>query len=146
MRLTAMSDYSLRVLMYLGSADRHRLCTIAEIAQAYGISENHLMKVVNRLAQHGFVETIRGRSGGVRLGKTAIEIRLGDVLRAMEDDFDLVECFGTSDACRITSVCRLKHVVRRALEAYFAEFDSWTLADVIANRQSLRAELSQSQH
>src|SRR5262249_6758764 len=83
MRLTVLSDYSLRMLMYLGAQDK-RLCTIAEIAQAYGISENHLMKVANRLAQCGFIESVRGRGGGLRLGKPAEAITLGAVLRAME--------------------------------------------------------------
>jgi Rrf2 family nitric oxide-sensitive transcriptional repressor len=135
-----MSDYSLRVLMYLGSSDG-RLCTISEIAQAYRISENHLMKVVNRLGQTGLVETVRGRNGGLRLGKAAQSIRLGDVLRAIEEDFNLVECFGLDDACRITRVCRLKHALRRALKAYLAELDAWTLADIVSNRQSLRSAL-----
>ncbi|MBS0234696.1 MAG: Rrf2 family transcriptional regulator [Proteobacteria bacterium] len=143
MRLTAMSDYSLRVLMYLGSSD-DRLCTIAEIARAYGISENHLMKVVNRLGQSGLVETVRGRNGGLRLGQDPQAIRLGEVLRATEEDFDLVECFGPDDTCRITRVCRLKHALRRALKAYLAELDGWTLADIISNRQSLRSELNQT--
>lgn len=135
-----MSDYSLRVLMYLGSRD-DQLCTISEIARAYGISENHLMKVVNRLSQRGFVEAVRGRNGGLKLGKAAPAIRLGEVLRATEEDFDLVECFGSQDTCRITRVCRLKHALRRALRAYFAELDAWTLADIVSNRQSLRSVL-----
>ncbi|MBS0252781.1 MAG: Rrf2 family transcriptional regulator [Proteobacteria bacterium] len=138
MRLTLMSDYALRVLMYLGS-QTDRLSTIAEISQSYGISENHLMKVVNRLSQLGFVEAIRGRGGGLRLGKPPAEIGLGEVLRLTEEDFDIVECFGSEKACRITGACRLKHVLRRALTAYFAELDSWTLADLVSNRKALRA-------
>lgn len=143
MRLTVLSDYSLRVLMYLG-ARGDRLCTIAEIAQAYGISENHLMKVANRLAQCGFVESVRGRGGGLRLGKPADAITLGAVLRAMEDDFQLVECFGTDDKCRITKACRLKHALQRALKAYFAELDAWTLADIVENREELNAVFEQA--
>lgn len=138
MRLTLMSDYALRVLMYLG-AQSDRLSTISEIAQSYGISENHLMKVVNRLGQFGFVETISGRGGGLRLGKPASSIGLGAVLRTAEEDFDIVECFGTENACRITSACRLKLVLRRALKAYFAELDAWTLEDLVSNRKALRA-------
>ena len=141
MRLTVLSDYSLRVLMYLGIHD-DRLCTISEIAQAYGISENHLMKVVNRLGQGGFIETIRGRGGGVRLAKSASSVSLAEVLRATEEDFQLVECFGKEDTCRITGACQLKHALRRALQAYFAELDAWTLADIVSNRRTLKAALS----
>jgi Rrf2 family transcriptional regulator, nitric oxide-sensitive transcriptional repressor len=136
MRLTFLADYSLRVLMYLG-ARPERLATIDEIADAYGISANHLMKVVHRLGQLGFIETQRGRGGGLRLGKLASEVTLGEVLRAVEEDFELVECFGAKNTCRITNVCRLRHVLHRALEAYFEVLDDWTLADIIANRKAL---------
>lgn len=138
MKMTLMSDYALRVLMYLG-AHPDRLSTISEIARSYGISENHLMKVVNRLSQVGFVEATRGRGGGLSLGKPAAEIGLGEVLRLTEEDFHIVECFGSENACRIAGACRLKRVLRRALAAYFAELDSWTLADLVSNRKTLRA-------
>ena len=140
MRLTVMSDYSLRVLMYLGARPAH-LATIKEISLAYGISENHLMKVVHRLSQHGFVETLRGRGGGLRLGRPADAMTLGEILRVTEEDFDLVECFGSNDNCRITKVCRLKRALRRALDAYFEELDAWTLADIVANRTAIVSEL-----
>ena len=140
MRLTVLSDYSLRVLMYLG-AKPDRLATIQEIAQASGISENHLMKVVHGLAQHGFVETVRGRGGGMRLGMPAEKITVGAVLRAVEDDFALVECLGNDDTCRITNVCRLKRVLKNALGAYFKILDESTLADLVAKPKSLIDEL-----
>ncbi|MBS0237175.1 MAG: Rrf2 family transcriptional regulator [Proteobacteria bacterium] len=140
MRLTVLSDYSLRVLMYLGIHD-DRLCTIAQIAQSYGISENHLMKVVNRLGQCGFIETMRGRGGGLRLGREAQTITLGEVLRATEDDFQLVECFGENNMCRISEPCQLRLALQRALKAYFAELDSWTLADIVRNRKALSSIL-----
>lgn len=140
MRLTFLSDYSLRVLMYLG-ARPEGLATIKEISLAYGISENHLMKVVHRLAQHGFVETLRGRGGGLRLGKPADAMTLGEILRVTEEDFELVECFGTEDTCRISKVCRLKRVLRRALDAYLEELDAWTVADIVANRNAFLNEL-----
>ncbi|CAA2139097.1 Rrf2 family transcriptional regulator [Hyphomicrobium sp. ghe19] len=136
MRLTALADYSLRVLMYLGT-NPDRLATIDEIADAYGISSNHLMKVVHRLGQLGFVETQRGRGGGLRLGKPSGEVTLGEVVRAVEEDFELVECFGAGNTCLISDVCRLKRVLRRALEAYFEVLDDWTLADIVANRKAL---------
>lgn len=140
MRLTVLSDYSLRVIMYLG-AKPGRLATIQEIAQAYGISENHLMKVVHGLAQHGFVETVRGRGGGMRLGMPAEEITVGAVLRAVEDDFALVECLGNDDTCMITNVCRLKRVLKNALGAYFKILDESTLADLVARPKRLIDEL-----
>jgi Rrf2 family nitric oxide-sensitive transcriptional repressor len=140
MRLTLWSDYSLRVLMYLATHE-DRLSTIGEIAQSYRISENHLMKIVNRLGVAGFIETVRGRGGGMRLKLRPEAINLGEVLRAMEDNFQLVECFSEDEACRISKVCRLKTVLHRALNAYFAELDAWTLADIVANGRALRAEL-----
>jgi len=136
MRLTQLSDYSLRVLMYLG-ARPDRLATIQEIADAYGISQNHLMKVVHRLAQHGFVETVRGRGGGLRLKGAAGDIRLGDVVRAVEEDFRIVECFGSGDTCRITDVCRLKRILNLALKAFLTTLDEWTLADLVQKPKAL---------
>jgi Rrf2 family nitric oxide-sensitive transcriptional repressor len=141
MRLTQLSDYSLRVLMYLG-ARPERLATIQEIAAAYSISENHLMKVVHRLAQHGFVETVRGRGGGLRLKGPADGIRLGAVVRAVEEDFRLVECFGSEDTCRITDVCRLKRVLHHALGAFLTSLDEWTLADLVRRPKALADALS----
>lgn len=141
MRLTQLSDYSLRVLMYLG-ARPERLATIQEIARAYGISENHLMKVVHRLAQHGFVETVRGRGGGLRLKGEAEGIRLGAVVRAVEEDFRLVECFGSGDTCRITDVCRLKRILHQALGAFLESLDAWTLADLVRRPKTLMDALA----
>lgn len=141
MRLTQLSDYSLRVLMYLG-ARPERLATIQEIAGAYGISENHLMKVVHRLAQNGFVETVRGRGGGLRLKGGAAEIRLGAVVRAVEEDFRLVECFGSGDTCRITDVCRLKRILHQALGAFLESLDAWTLADLVKRPKTLMDALA----
>jgi len=136
-----MSDYSLRVLMYLGAKPEQR-GTIQEIAKAYGISENHLMKVVHGLGRHGFVETVRGRGGGLKLARPASEIRIGDVVRAVEDDFALVECFRSEEGCRITNICRLRGVLKQALEAYFSVLDDFTLAELVATPKNLFAELA----
>lgn len=136
MRLTSLSDYSLRVLMYLG-ARPEGLATIQEIAKAYGISENHLMKVVHRLAQHGFIETVRGRGGGIRLNGRPADIRIGAVVRALEEDFRIVECFDSEGSCRITDVCRLKRVLHQALAAFLETLDRWTLADLVAKPRAL---------
>ena len=140
MRLTLLSDYSLRVLMYLGAVP-DRLVTIQEIAQAYRVSENHLMKVVNGLARHGFVTTVRGRGGGLRLAKHPEQTTIGAVLRAVEDDFALVECFRADDSCAISDVCRLKRALHEALGAYFQVLDNWTLAELVARPKSLRTHL-----
>src|SRR5512141_1154998 len=102
MRLTVFSDYTLRVLMYL-ALDRTRLATIPEIATAYGISENHLMKVVHQLARAGIVESGRGEGGGIRLARAPGEIRVGEIVRASGGDATIVECLsGNRQACRIT--------------------------------------------
>lgn len=133
MYLTQFSDYSLRVLILAG-AYPDRLVTIAEIATAYQISENHLMKVVHRLAKIGVLETIRGKGGGLRLAAPPAEINLGAVVRQTENDQPLVECFDqTSSKCCIDRACQLKAVLRKAEEAFYAVLDEFTLADMLAN-------------
>lgn len=134
MRLTVHSDYSLRVLMYL-TVFPDRLATIEQISCAYGISQNHIMKVVQRLAHHGFVKTLRGRTGGIRLAKPPEEISVGAVIRATEEDFYLVECFRPDDACCVTPVCRLKGVLNDALSAYLRVLDECTLAQLVGDRR-----------
>jgi Rrf2 family nitric oxide-sensitive transcriptional repressor len=130
MRLSDYTDYTLRVLMHC-AANPDRLVTIAEIADRYQVSKNHLMKIVNDLGRQGVVETTRGRGGGLRLLKAASAIRVGDVLRHAETDFRLVECFDAStNTCTLTPTCRLKKVLRNALAAYFAALDGVTLADI----------------
>jgi len=141
MRLTFHSDYSLRVLMYL-AVFPDRLATAEQIASAYGISRHHIMKVVQRLAYFGFIETLRGRSGGVRLARPAHEITVGAVLRVTEEDFDLVECFGRKNTCDITPVCRLKGALHDALEAYLQVLDEWTLSELAQNRRGLANRLA----
>lgn len=141
MRLTRHSDYGLRVLMYLGVRPDH-LATIDEIAQAYGISRAHLMKVVNGLGRAGFVETVRGRGGGLRLARPAGEIGLGDVVRSTEGRMDLVECFDPeTNACRIEPVCALRGVLEEALAAFLETLDGYTLADLTARRRGALARL-----
>ena len=141
MRLTRYTDYSLRVLIYLG-LQTERLSSIREIADLYGISESHLMKVVQALGQSGYVATLRGRGGGLRLAKSPNEINLGDVVRNTEDDVALVECFAEDGACRIAGPCRLRHVLKDALNAFFAVLDRYTLADLLQpNRNMLKESL-----
>ena len=130
MRLTTFSDYAFRVLIYLGSTPG--LATIADIANAYGISENHLMKVVHQLSRLGYIETVRGKGGGMRLARPPREIRVGEVLRATEDGFDLVECMGEGDSdCRIVRACVLKGALGEAIAAFLGTLDRYTLADLV---------------
>lgn len=138
MRLTDYTDYSLRTLMYLGT-HRDNLVTIQDIADAYGISKSHLMKVVHQLGLAGLVETIRGRSGGLRLGKEPEEINIGDVVRRTEPDFMMVECFSReTNECILSPSCELQDVLRRATNAYLDVLSGVTLADLLRHSGSLR--------
>lgn len=131
MRLTQYTDYSLRVLMYLG-IKQGELATIKEIAARYRISENHLMKVVHQLGRHGFIRTVRGRNGGIQLAAQPKEINIGDVVRKCEEDLRVVECFDAkTNTCPISGVCGLACMIDEALNAMLAVLDSKTLADVL---------------
>ncbi len=131
MRLSEYTDYTLRLLMRCaGSGDA--LLTIAQAAEDLQVSKNHLMKIVNDLARQGVLETTRGRGGGFRLLKAPADIRVGDVVRASETDFRLVECFDpATDTCTLTPGCHLQGVLQKALQAYFTELDGVTLADLV---------------
>ena len=132
MRLAEYTDYTLRVLMYC-AARPQQLVTIGELAEHHAVSKNHLMKIVNDLARQGVLETTRGRGGGLRLLKHPATIRVGDVVRASETDFRLVECFDAgTNLCTLSPSCRLKQVFDAALRAYFTELDAATLADIAA--------------
>jgi Rrf2 family nitric oxide-sensitive transcriptional repressor len=139
MNLTRFTDYSLRTLIFVGLHDE-RLSSIQEVSDAFRISKNHLLKVVNALGQAGFLTTVRGRSGGLSLAKPADTIVVGDVVRAMEPGFDLLECFDPKrDECVITTHCRLKGILHRAMNGFLAELDSHTLADLLHSRDRLLA-------
>ncbi len=126
MRLTRYSDFAMRVMVYLAARDE-RPCSVAEIAGAYGISQNHLMKVMNDLGRAGFVTAARGRRGGFRLARPADAINMGALLRHTEEDFTLVDC----PNCRLGGRCSLSSVLDEALAAFLAVFDRYTLADVM---------------
>jgi Rrf2 family transcriptional regulator, nitric oxide-sensitive transcriptional repressor len=136
MRLTSYTDYTLRTLIYLALCP-NRLATIATIAESYGISENHLMKVVHQLGVAGYVDTVRGKNGGLRLAKPPEDINVGEVVARMEPDMELVACFGDSGICAIQPSCVLKGALAEALDAFTAVLDRYTLADLIAPRTKL---------
>jgi Rrf2 family nitric oxide-sensitive transcriptional repressor len=133
MRLTTLSDYALRVLMFAAAAG-DRLITIEETAKTYDISRAHLMKVVNILTRAGFIKGVRGRSGGFTLAKPAEAINIGAVVRTTEPDFALVECFATGNRCMITKRCQLPEVLNEALSAFISTLDRYTLADIMLGK------------
>lgn len=141
MKLTRYTDYSLRVLMYVGLRP-NQPTTMSEIAGAYGISRNHVMKVVYELGQMGYLKTTRGKHGGIELGRNADEINIGRFVRDTEKNLEIVECFGAKNECLITSACVLKSVLSQALNAFLGSLDKYTLADLIAPRSELQELLT----
>ena len=137
MHLNLYTDYGLRVLLYLAAAPT-RSAAAPDIATTFDISLNHLRKVVQALAREGYVTTTRGRAGGVSLARDAAEIRVGKVVRALETDLNIVECFDPhSNACIIAPCCGLEKALREAREAFFLVLDQYTLADLSQNRSAL---------
>jgi Rrf2 family transcriptional regulator, nitric oxide-sensitive transcriptional repressor len=137
LHLTRYTDYSLRVLIYL-AARPDRFGTIQGIADAYGISRNHLMKVVQALNHRGYIDTVRGKGGGMHLRLAPAKIGIGRVVRDMESDLELVECFGAANQCVITPECALKGVLADALQAFVDVLDRYTLADLVRQPEPLR--------
>ena len=139
MQITKYSDFALRVLIYLGLAEG-RPVTISEVADRYGVSKNHLMKVVHHLARAGLVETRRGKGGGMTLGRPADEIVVGRVLRATEaTSGPLVECFDArTNTCPIAESCALHGMLRQAEAAFYDTLDRFTLTDLLAAKHDLR--------
>ncbi len=137
MRIASYSDFALRLLMY--AAVKHpAYVTIAEVSKAYGISKNHLMKITHELALAGYLDTLRGRNGGLRLARPAREINVGHVVRLTETGSALVECFDpATNRCVITPACKLRHVLHDALEAFFRSLEKTTLADLVNDPRSL---------
>lgn len=141
MRLTTHTDYGLRVLMSLAVID-DRLATIEELAERHKVSRNHLMKVVQTLVGLGLVKGVRGRRGGLALAVAPEDIRIGRVVRMLETDMELVACLGRAPAtCVLTGLCRLTGAFSGAIEAFFAELDRLTLADLVINRSSVQNRL-----
>lgn len=130
MRINTYTDYALRVLMH-AAVRQPKLVTIQEVAKSFGISRNHLTKVIHEMARAGFLETQRGRSGGFTLARAPAKIRIGDVVRFGEADAVLVECFDPiRNNCVVTPVCKLKHQLHEAQQAFYAVLDQYTVADL----------------
>ncbi|MDY0407632.1 Rrf2 family transcriptional regulator [Virgibacillus soli] len=138
MQLKKYTDYALRVLIFTGMKSGDDLASIKEISEVYAISQHHLGKIVFELNKLGLIETVRGRYGGIRLAKQPEDINVGAVVRDLENDFYLLECFNKhSNHCIISPACKLKHVLHEALEAFFHVLDQYTLKDLIVNENEL---------
>jgi len=136
MQLTRFTDYSLRVLIYLG-LQQDRLVTISEIASTFGISQNHLMKVVHRLGTQGYIETVRGKGGGMRLARRPELINIGLVVRDTEENMDIAECFGTGGSnCFLLPACVLKTALTEARQSFLATLDLYRLSDLLAKQKA----------
>jgi len=144
MRLTTYTDYTLRVAMYLTlKYESNELVTIDQIASAYGISHNHLTKIVHEMRIQGLIDTTRGRSGGMRLARPPGSITIGEIVRWAEDDFALVECHttGQDSSCVIFQTCNLRHGFRKALDAFMRELDGMTLLDAVSSPRAAKSFL-----
>lgn len=133
MQLTLFTDYGLRSLMFL-AAYQDRTSSVKEIAEHYGISRNHLVKVVHRLAQLGYIESSKGKGGGIRLARQAKNIKLGDLIKQLEP-MNIVECFDNkTNTCRMTNSCHLKHYLYEASQSFISTINKYTLADTVKDR------------
>ena len=135
MKLNKQTDYALRILIYAAVEPRERLLSIQEVTTVYDFSRNHVMKIVQKLGQLGYLQTIRGKGGGFRIGQEPGDINIGQLVRDMENSLVLIDC--EEPACRISPDCQLKHILAEAMNAFLAVLDSYTLADVVSNRNEL---------
>jgi len=141
MQLTQFSDYALRTLIYI--ATKENACTITEIASSYQISRHHLVKVVHKLGQLGYLTTVRGKGGGINLSKPAKKINLGELVQRTEPNFRLVECIDNPNGtCCIIPVCKLKTILDQAKNAFLTNLGQYTLADIVKNKSQLAAYLN----
>jgi Rrf2 family nitric oxide-sensitive transcriptional repressor len=146
MQLTQYTDYSLRVLIYLSQKNSGELATITEISEFYGISRNHLVKVVHNLAIYGFIKTMRGKNGGMCLARAATEIGIGDVVRKTEPNLDIAECFNKeSNSCVISPVCNLKSILGDARADFMQTLDRYTIANALNPQQGTSKKININQ-
>ncbi len=137
MRLSLQTDYALRMLMYLAAKDGHH--SIAAISTCYGISKNHMMKVAQKLVSLGLVKSVRGRNGGLLLGRPANRINVGFVVRTLEDTSGFVDCFDPAGkGCIVSPACQLQHVLADGIEAFMKHLDGFSVADLIGDRNAFR--------
>ncbi|MFU2314904.1 nitric oxide-sensing transcriptional repressor NsrR [Rahnella sp. PCH160] len=134
MQLTSFTDYGLRALIYMASLPGDQMTNISQVTEVYGVSRNHMVKIINQLSRAGLVTAVRGKNGGIKLGKPAETIRIGDVVRELEP-LSLVNC--DSDFCHITPACRLKLVLHTAVEHFLDELNQYTLADMVKDNSPL---------
>ena len=138
MQLKKYTDYALRVLILTGMKSNEERASIKEISETFSISQHHLGKIVFELNRQGLIETFRGKNGGIRLAKAPKDINVGKIVRDLEQDFDLLECFNKdTNHCILSPACKLKHVLHDALEAFFKVLDQYTLEDLIVNDKEL---------
>ncbi|WP_263080464.1 Rrf2 family transcriptional regulator [Endozoicomonas sp. Mp262] len=135
MKLNKQTDYALRILIYSALEPGERLLSIQEVTDVYDFSRNHVMKIVQKLGQLGYLKTVRGKGGGFHIGREAIHINLGQLVRDMENSLALVDC--AQPACQLSPGCQLKHVLAEAMEAFMGVLDKYTLDDMIHNRKEL---------
>ena len=136
MELSRFSDYSLRVLIYAAASENEKI-TLSELANAYRISQNHLVKIVHFLGKEGYLANSRGRSGGIRLGKKPQDVRVGEVIRKTETHWDLAECFNAGNQCKLSPSCRLKGVFEEARNAFLDVLDHYTLEDLVQSSKPI---------
>ncbi len=134
MQLTNFTDFGLRALIYLASLPQNELTSISIVTETFGVSRNHMVKIINKLGQEGYVKTVRGKNGGICLGKPANQIIIGNVIRAIEP-LQVVNC--APDFCHITSMCRLKSAVAKAKQAFLDELDNYTIQDMLTDNDEL---------
>ncbi|GGJ06073.1 transcriptional regulator [Shewanella hanedai] len=140
MQLTRYTDFGIRTLMYLAlQPERNTLFRIAEITEVFELSPNHVSKIVHHLGKLGYLKTIRGKSGGFRLGMSASQINVGQLVRVLENSLAPIDC--SKPYCRFTPSCQLKGVLAEAVSAYLAVLDKYSLEDIVSNRQQLLALL-----
>lgn len=138
MQLKKYTDYALRVLIYAGTKSDQELVSIKEISEVYSISQHHLGKIVFELNKKGVIETFRGRNGGIKLAQAPKDINIGTIVRDLEQDSYLLECFDRErNQCILSPACKLKHALHEALEAFYSVLDKYTLKDLIVNEEEL---------
>ncbi len=145
MKLTSFTDYSIRLLMYV-AVNKDHLVSVKEVAGAFNISRNHLMKIVHELGKEGYLETVRGKNGGFRIGKPPKDINMGELVRFTEDDLNVVECFDEeTNNCKIVSHCMFAGVLQMALRAFFDVLDGHNLEDLIEDKIFIASLLRESE-